>query len=466
MNRAYSFRMPKWEDAVMSAKARAVREAFALTDSESSRVVLRDVHLPSDGIVYVTGYSGTGKTTLLRQLREDFPHSAALPEIEDPEARPIDILGGRPEDAVRCLCRAGLSEPRAFLTPYSFLSDGQKVRARLALLLWRRPTRVIIDEFLSALDRLTARVVAYNFQKWCRRLGIAATVATAHRDLLEPLAPDSVVDLDFHGCAENLQSKASDCPVLPELEEVEVGLGQRQDCLSLVDRFHYRRLREHLVDWKSAQIRVARYRGKVIGAAVYNRPFPHSFVRMSFFRELNSHVLNCFRVVIHPIFRGVGLLAKLEPLPDSETTVVTSVSTFEVYFPFHLSVGYLPGNDPLTHKSRAQEELEDFLQEHGGVSFRELRRPETAEAFFASLRYREQREIRRLTARIVTKRHVDYCLYLCKLIDVSVEALGGDMQELEDFFGHHARVGAENAPGQILASSLFFPMSSFYKRVR
>ena len=46
------------------------------------------------------------------------------------------------------------------------------------------------DEFLALLDRVTAKVIAYNIQKIARKAGATLVVATTHRDMVDDLSPD------------------------------------------------------------------------------------------------------------------------------------------------------------------------------------------------------------------------------------------------------------------------------------
>ena len=50
------------------------------------------------------------------------------------------------------------------------------------------------DEFLALLDRVTAKVIAYNIQKIARKVGATLIVATTHRDMVDDLAPDLYIE--------------------------------------------------------------------------------------------------------------------------------------------------------------------------------------------------------------------------------------------------------------------------------
>ena len=52
---------------------------------------------------------------------------------------------------------------------------------------------VLADEFGATLDRLTAQVIARNIRKWVTRSRVCFVAATTHDDLLEALAPDTLI---------------------------------------------------------------------------------------------------------------------------------------------------------------------------------------------------------------------------------------------------------------------------------
>ena len=92
---------------------------------------------------------------------------------------------------------AGLSDAYLYIRKPSELSDGQRYRFRLAKLLESNAEVWVADEFGAVLDRITAKVVANNFQKVARAHGRIGIVATTHTDLVEELAPNLIVQKRF-----------------------------------------------------------------------------------------------------------------------------------------------------------------------------------------------------------------------------------------------------------------------------
>lgn len=159
-------------------------------------------------LIFVTGQSGGGKSTLLRRVadqlhaRDDVQPIAFERSETDADARPIiETLGDTLEAATRCLSLAGLGDAFVMLRRADQLSDGQRYRYALARAIDAanasddRLTVVLADEFGSTLDRRTAAVIARNIRKWTRKAGVCFIAATTHDDLLEPLEPDALIEL-------------------------------------------------------------------------------------------------------------------------------------------------------------------------------------------------------------------------------------------------------------------------------
>jgi len=180
----------------------SVAEAFGLGLSDKEFVIYEGLEIevnPSD-VVYITGQSGSGKSLLLRDLAcaiaTNDPNSVVsdIDYIELADTPLIDQLGKDMTDALRLLSIAGLNDAYLFVRKPSELSDGQKYRFRLAKMIESKATVWVADEFTAALDRVTAKVVAYNMQKVARSCGATLLVATTHMDLKEDLNPNLYIE--------------------------------------------------------------------------------------------------------------------------------------------------------------------------------------------------------------------------------------------------------------------------------
>jgi ABC-type ATPase with predicted acetyltransferase domain len=174
------------------------------------------IPLPAAGVVFVTGPSGGGKTTILNLIAEHciergwpvirFDDLPALPDVPL-----VDVFDGPGVDLARAtalLAMAGLGDAFVMLRCPHQLSDGQRYRLRLAqtIELAERGGEapgdavpraagviVIADEFGATLDRLTAKNIARSMRRWTKRTGHTLICATTHDDLLEALDADVLI---------------------------------------------------------------------------------------------------------------------------------------------------------------------------------------------------------------------------------------------------------------------------------
>jgi len=195
-----------------SARVCQVAAMFGLGVDESRTVEVvppTTVTLAPGRLIFVTGRSGGGKTTLLRliaeqiELRDDVRLIRFAPADADDADRPIiETVGETLERATRCLSLAGLNDAFVMLRAADQLSDGQRHRYALARAIDATEDRdddrlpvVLADEFGSTLDRQTAAIIARNVRRWTRRDAVCFLAATTHDDLLEPLDPDDLIVL-------------------------------------------------------------------------------------------------------------------------------------------------------------------------------------------------------------------------------------------------------------------------------
>lgn len=213
-------------------RAMEVAVMFGLSmDGTHEHVILPPIELtlkPGE-VVFVTGVSGGGKSTLLRLIQSSLQQNQydALPSHDAPalilneqlptliDSALVDALA-KPEgkhttestheqatldQVCRWLSQAGLNDAAVMLRTPSELSEGQRHRLRLAQAMAaaeRRPEAwsvLLADEFGSSLDRTTAFALARSVRRWVSRSRVCLVAATAHDDLLEPLRPDVLIEV-------------------------------------------------------------------------------------------------------------------------------------------------------------------------------------------------------------------------------------------------------------------------------
>lgn len=140
----------------------------------------------------IVGSSGSGKSTLLKKFGcEETPiwdhNLSILSHFESPD------------DAINKLGAVGLNTIPSWYKPYSVLSNGEKFRADVARKL---KSNAVIDEFTSVVDRNVAKAASVSLSRYIKNNDINnVVVATCHRDIIEWLEPDWVIDTDtgeFH----------------------------------------------------------------------------------------------------------------------------------------------------------------------------------------------------------------------------------------------------------------------------
>lgn len=221
-----------------SPNVMAVAAMFGLGTDRTRRLVTvprTALELHAGSVLFVTGPSGGGKSTVLRLIAEqasgregvhviDFcrlPRLAERPLVDVVAgllggATAVDGRGPALKRVFNLLSLAGLNDAFVMLRRPSELSDGQRYRLRLAQAFAAvdelRGDLVVIlaDEFAATLDRTTAAVIARNVHRFTRRSPrVCFVAASSHDDLLEALNPDVLIDKPLGGEIEVLtrQSK-------------------------------------------------------------------------------------------------------------------------------------------------------------------------------------------------------------------------------------------------------------------
>lgn len=199
LNKQFQSRVDRSERVIKIA------EAFGLGLEDREFVVLEDVevNVNAGDVIYINGQSGAGKSVLLRELSQaltDSGHRVTNIDGVEFEDKPLIDQIGRDSmaEAIRLLSIAGLSDAYLYIRKPHELSDGQRYRFRLAKLVEENADVWVADEFGAVLDRVTAKIVAWNLAKVARSLGKTLIVATTHTDLRDELAPSLAITKRFH----------------------------------------------------------------------------------------------------------------------------------------------------------------------------------------------------------------------------------------------------------------------------
>ena len=287
-----------------------VAEAFGLSDGFET-TIRAEIQEDYD-VILITGESGSGKTVIAREIG-----ITKLPEFS--EDVPIaDALGIKHEQSLRMLSSFGLGDAKLFTLPYEALSDSQQARFRAMAATVATPVggRVVIDEFLTTLDRSTARFVAYSIRKAIVRSGRRLVAVTSMDDIAPWLMPDQIVSGKAFPCR-----FATSC-----------GLRWDDPLSAITYRYGTKD------DYRRCSLGDLHYRGKYTGG-------PKEYLFALFDGEEIAVLLatnrisddgrRIARLVVHPKARGCGIGARLvrrylEDFPD--TDVVASMARFSSVF--------------------------------------------------------------------------------------------------------------------------------------
>ena len=390
-------------------------EAFGLgIDKEEAFVIYRDckIKYKQGDVIFITGDSGSGKSWILKNIFAKLNNSICIEDIKvDDEEVMIDGVGKDISDALAKLNVAGLGDAFLYLRKYNQLSDGQKYRYKIAKFINNEDKDVwILDEFCATLDRVTAKVIAYNLQKVARKLGKTVVCATTHNDLLEELRPDTYINKGYESDVE-IKYYPKDNWKDKKLEfykdmKVEVGTIEEYEKLK---RFHYR---QATLGARKCIYRLT-YKNELIGVIAICYPhlalkgrniaLNNKLAKMTKenCKELNDDFDSIARVIIHPKFRGIGLAQyflqeyfKLTPAKYAETVAVMSN-----YNPFFAKAGMTRIDvDTDGRRETSVKELEQF-----GFDVKLISSMRYVKSVFDKLSEEDKEKVRDLVITIINK---------------------------------------------------------------
>jgi len=181
----------------LSSSTRA-RQVCSMFDVPPEQKCVREWHgeLPIDekkwNVGLVVGPSGSGKSSIMRQLWGDEPKFEwKSKSMLDDFSENLSI------EEIANVCNAvGFSTIPAWLRPFRVLSNGEQFRADLARRLIELPDPVVVDEFTSVVDRQVAKIGSHAVQKWARRKDRKFVAVTCHFDVIDWLQPDWILEPD------------------------------------------------------------------------------------------------------------------------------------------------------------------------------------------------------------------------------------------------------------------------------
>lgn len=285
-------------DVARSFRCTKAANSMDINQEEKSRhdlSITADIEAPYN-IGLIVGASGSGKSTLAREIYGRCDDGI---EIDD-SATVLDQFPDTLEYAqcAELLCGVGLTSVPCWIRPMNTLSNGQRARARVALALARGSDgEIVIDEWTSVVDRTAAKIMSACVAKYARKRNAKIVLLSCHRDVIEWLNPDWVIDCDT---AEYTDRRLL-CRSYERKEKLQFEVREcDKRAWSMFSRYHY-------LSNKQAPGRAFFYGlfdgDRQVGFIAYSNILPT--------RKGKKMALHSTRLVIHPDYCGINLGIKL-----------------------------------------------------------------------------------------------------------------------------------------------------------
>jgi len=232
------------------------------------------------GLIY--GKSGTGKTTIAKQLFSD-------DYIKSFKYKSKSILDDMPDEyetkeIAKIFNSVGFASVPNWLKSYDILSTGEQMRVNLARAILLDKKIIVFDEFTSVVDRVVARIGSLAMQKAIRILNKKFIAVSCHSDIIDWLLPD------WTFCTDTMKFQWR------ELRRPEVKIkiyNSNREFWGVFKNYHYLNTNLH----KASQCFVGVLENEVI-VFIAILHFPHPRCRN--FKRVH-------RLVVLPDYQGVGI---------------------------------------------------------------------------------------------------------------------------------------------------------------
>jgi GNAT superfamily N-acetyltransferase len=233
----------------------------------------------------IVGKSGTGKTTIAKQLFEDayitsYEYNAQAIVDDMPKDKGI-------EEITSVFNSVGFSSPPSWLKPYSVLSNGEKMRVDLARSILSDKELFVFDEFTSVVDRNVAQIGSFAMQKAIRKTTKKFIAVTCHFDVVDWLLPDWIFNTDTM----NFQSLGGQKKNRPAIK-FEIYQSPDKTIWKMFAKHHYLSHSHN----NAADVYIATINEQVAGF-ISVLHFPHATAK---------NIKKVHRLVILPDYQGVG----------------------------------------------------------------------------------------------------------------------------------------------------------------
>jgi ABC-type lipoprotein export system ATPase subunit len=283
-----SFDIVKNNTPQKTFRVNSVIDKFELSDKGVTEHFKGEIDLPNKwNIGMIVGASGTGKTTILKELFKEF-EITEFPFVSDAVINDMPKESST-KDIHKMFNSVGFSSPPSWLKPYAVLSNGEKMRVELAYSLLQKKGMIVFDEFTSVVDRQVAKVGSFAVQKAVRKNDKKFIAVGCHYDVEEWLMPDWVFDTNTMTMKYNKRRLERRPSLTARIYETK----DKKRYWDMFSRYHYL---NHSIN-NACNFYVLEINGVICGIDSFLH-FPHPKVK----NMKREH-----RLVVHPDYQGLGL---------------------------------------------------------------------------------------------------------------------------------------------------------------
>ena len=285
------FDIIKKADPSESFRVKSVMGSYDMTAAHTEEHFSGDIDLPEKwNIGLIVGRSGTGKTTIARELFGDciingyeYKHESILDDMP---------RGASVQEICQALTSVGFASPPSWLKSYAVLSNGEKMRCDLARAILEKRDLFVFDEFTSVVDRNVAKVGSLAMQKAIRRGGQKFIAVTCHADVEPWLMPDWVFNTDtMTFSTKDLEEQKKNRPgIVLDIYEIK---DNKSEYWRVFRKYHYLTGQFQ----KGARVWLCYANGQLAGFTSFlHYPTPHY-----------DNLKKAHRVVVLPDYQGIGI---------------------------------------------------------------------------------------------------------------------------------------------------------------
>lgn len=207
-----TFNILKKSEIEKTFRVSKIMSDFDLNVENSEENFIGSIDLEKEWkIGLIVGASGTGKTTIAKELFEkdiinnfEYIHKSVVDDMPK-----INV-----DDITSMFYNVGFGSVPSWLKPYNVLSNGEKMRVDLARAFLENEF-VVFDEFTSVVDRNVAQTICIALNKYINKTNKKFIAVGCHYDVIEYLQPDWIFDtntmnfsfIKAHDLKKNLKSK-------------------------------------------------------------------------------------------------------------------------------------------------------------------------------------------------------------------------------------------------------------------